>query len=667
MRVLKNQFVSGMGRGLPLAVTMGLGLSLAACGGGGEDASTPPPAPTVKLTLRGQVVDSPIAMARVRAVVGGQTFNAVADANGNYSLVIEVPQSAAGGFVTLNATGVGAQSFVELTSLAGSLSSLVGNAGGDGVLTAQENFAVQVTNVSTAEAVLLEQANGGSIGSEAQRQAAATAINGADVLQLAAALKLAIDSAADYPLPEGQTSTLALARNPAAREQFIADAQAQNPESFRQAQTSVAQDPAVTPPLATTTPASLLAAVLSTDAGFTFNFTDRVRNFDFNGDGSGSYSASRGTIATNWTIRGNTIAVTYAEPVETISFDVENCNGTVRQVEAHYRTNGVSLNKISNRTLAITTDFQISYPDCPQLASRNLTDTSALTLLVPTDFQTLTAADVNGSQQTLQLLDPAQDRLASDIATFNANGTGSTRLLGQSFTWSLAADGRGVAVTYAGGATATYRILRQLDEVASDAFFDLRLGGDRLVDAGASISADPADPVVVSPDVVPGRYYQFGVGNEQLADSGLKGFRLRFDAGGSGAQEDDARNDQGAVVTLDETSVPSNFFRWTVDSERNSVVVERRFGQTDGFRCQAATEGCRLFDQREIFPLAVDGDRFYWIERRQVAPAGQFVTAETPASYLSRFYDFEPLATATAKNATRPRSAIGSAAVTARQ
>ena len=658
MRISKSLLEHRVGRGLMQASMLGLGLSLAACGGGGGDdtvVTPPPPAPTVKLTLRGQVVDSPIAMARVTATIGSQSFNATADASGNYSLDVEVPESAAGGFLTLNASGVGTQSFVALTSLAA-------NAGGDSVLTAQENFATQVTNVSTAEAVLLEQANGGAISSEAQRQAAATEINGADVLELATALKLAIDSATEYPLPAGQANTLALARNATARTQFIEDAKTGDPETFRQTQTQVAQDPAVTPPAATGTPGSLLAAVLSTDAGFTFNFSNRVKAFDFNANGTGSYSASDGTTATTWALDGRTIAVSYDTPVETISFDTENCNGTVRQVEAHYRSEGVSLNKLSARTLAVTTNFQVTYPDCPSLAARNLTETSALTLLVPTDFQALTAAEVNGSQQTLQLIDPVQGTLASDLATFNANGTGSTRLLGQSFTWALLPDGRGVSVTYGNGAQGSYRILRALDGVASDGFFDLRSGDQRLVDAGASISADPADPIVVTAEAVPGRYYQFGIGNEQVADSGLKGFRLRFDAGGTGSQEDDFRNDQGAVVTSDSGTAPVNFFRWTVDTTANAVAVERRFGDTGGYQCQPADAGCRLFDSRTIYPLAVEGSRYYWIERRRIAPAGGFVSAQTPTTYLSRFYDFEPL-TATAKSGrSTARSSLASAA-----
>lgn len=664
---------------------LALGLALSACGGGGTDAPavspTPPspppapapipaPAPKVKLTLTGQVVDSPIAMASVTATVGDQTFSATADANGLYSLDIEVPEAAAGGFVTLNATGTGAQSFVALTSLAGSLSSLVADAGSDGILSAQENFATQVTNVSTAEAVLLEQANGGLITSEADKTAAASTINGADVLELATAIKLAVDSATDYPLPPGQANTLTLARDAAARTQFIEDAKTADPDTFQQTQTMVAQDPAVTPPLPNSTPSSLLGAVLSTDAGFSYNFSDRVRVFDFNADNTGSYSASRGTTAMSWAISGSTIAVTYAEPVETISFDFENCNGTVRQVEAHYVTDGVSLNKLSERTLALTTSYQVTYPDCPTLTARQFTETSAVTLLGSDDFRPLTAADVNGSQQTLQLVDPTQGSLASDLATFNADGTGSTRLLGLSFTWSLLPDGRGVAVNYANGTQGSYRILRELDAVASDGFFDLRSGSDRLVDAGASLSADPADPVVVTADVVPGRYYQFGIGNEQAPDSGLKSFRLRFDVGGTGAQEDDFRDAQGAVVTVDETNQPGFFFRWTVGAAGDSVVVERRRNDANDFRCQPSESSCRLFDQRAIFPIAVDGARFYWIERRRIVQGGSVITDQTPTTYLSRFYDREALAantTTAAKSGSTGRRSLGSAAGSARQ
>lgn len=145
--------VSSTKRRIGAVCTILLAAQLAACGGGDSDSSspsTPPPvnnnpptnppttppidtpttppsdpptdpAPaTSKVTLSGTVTDAPIANAIVTATVGDQTFTATADANGNYSLPIEIDETDAGEFVTLTARGVGDQSYVEFKSLAGS-------------------------------------------------------------------------------------------------------------------------------------------------------------------------------------------------------------------------------------------------------------------------------------------------------------------------------------------------------------------------------------------------------------------------------------------------------------------------------------------------------------------------------------------------------------------
>ena len=87
-----------------------------------------------------------------------------------------------------------------------------------------------------------------------------------------------------------------------------------------------------------------------------------------------------------------------------------------------------------------------------------------------------------------------------------------------------------------------------------------------------------------------------------------------------------------------------------------------RFGDSGGYQCQPADANCRLFDSRTIFPLAVEGTRYYWIERRRIAPAGGFVSAQTPTTYLSRFYDFEPLAATAKSSRSTARSSLASAA-----
>lgn len=639
-------------------------LSLAACGGGGggggssDPVTPPPPVPTLKVTLRGQVVDSPIANAVVTAAVGSRSFTATADAQGNYSLPIEVPQDAGASFVTLNADGVGAQAFVELVSLAGDLSTLIAAAGSDGVLTAAESFVTQVTNVSTAEAVLLQQANGGQpITSTAQKSQLATGINGGDVLDLATAIKLAVDSPSSYPLPSGQATTLTLALNTEAREAFIASAQAQDPAVFQQTATAVAADPAVTPPLpAGSTPPAMLAAQLSDEIGFTFNFTNRVMAFEFAADGSASVTNGDGKAASTWQVQGNTIAIRYAEPVSSISFPVERCGNTQRQVQARFVSEGVSLNRLSDRTLALTTTFQITYLDCPELSNRTVTETAARTLLTTSDFQTLTLDDVRDATQSLQVFDASTSSLAADVATFNADGSGRTVLFGLPFQWTLTTDGRGINVNYDNGVRSTYRLLRDVDTVASDGFYDLTVGEQRYIDAGASISIETPPPVFTA-QTLPARYYQFGIGNETAPAPTTKGFRLRFDANGSGSQEDDFIDDNGNLVTVDSSNTPNQFFRWAIDSD-NSVLLSRSIDiNTGSFQCQPGSANCATFDERRIYPAVLSGSRYYWIEKRQIAGPNEVVTDRTPATYLARFYDVEALPAGKAARAAAPTGA----------
>lgn len=191
-----------------------------------------------------------IAGARVTVTVGG-TPVAVTDANGitgdsvttasdgSYLLQFSAPDDAQ---KTVVVTGTGSDptpepatkgrqfkldsdSQIVLRSIVGSYARLSSVAGTDGKVVAIESSRVNLTQFSTAEAVLAEEANGGPIVSEAQLDASLPQIDAAQLQNLAAAIALVIDDP-DYPLPAGVTDTLALAQSPTDRAQVIADANA---------------------------------------------------------------------------------------------------------------------------------------------------------------------------------------------------------------------------------------------------------------------------------------------------------------------------------------------------------------------------------------------------------------------------------------------------------
>lgn len=657
---MRSSVFTGRSQRLSALCSLILATQLTACGGGGDGSTTaPPPAATkVNLTLTGTVTDEPIANANVTATIGTETFTATADASGNYSLDVEIDEANTDKFITLTAKGVGEQAFVEFTSLAGSFAALAAQAGTDKILSSGENFSTQITNVSTAEAALLKDANGGQpVTSDATRASLGSSINAQDVLDLAAAIKLAVDDAQNYPLPDGQASILALASNPAARQAFINEAFEANPAAFAAAQQAIAQDPALSQPVDVQHLESFTTALLSSEADFSFNYTGRVMHFDLEEGGTGFVSTDTFDQAMTWAVEGSTIRVTYASPVDTTSFDTENCvgNGGVRQVEAHYLSAGVTIAFLNERTVAITTVSDVTYADCVALAPRVDTSTVARTVMSMDHFQVIDAEELSGATQTLYVYDSSQQAVVADIATLAADGTGTTRLTNLSFTWAIDGTGKIVQAQFNDGTTAEYLSLRDIDDVASDLFWEIRTPGDGPVymGAGATVFADPEHAVTFTAEDVPGRFYQFGVGEEGVDDTRLKGFRLRFDANRMGAQEYDFIDENGDVVTIDETDESWNGFRWTMNG--NEVVVRRTWDTLAQVEtCLFGEPNCIVYDERRIIPLAMVGTRVYWVEQRRMASV---VTVNTPPTQLVRFYDYEPLTGAAVSGSAKTRIA----------
>jgi hypothetical protein len=605
------------------------------------------------------VTDAPIPNAVVTATVGTKTFTATADANGVYSLAVEIDEANVGDFVTLNARGAGDQSFVEFTSLAGSFQALAQAAGNDATLSSDENFSTQITNVSTAEAVLLQDANGGQpVESDALLASLGGKLDGQDVLDLAATIKLLVDDSDDYPMPTGATSILALASDADARQQLIDDVSEKDPTAFSAAQKAIAADPSLSHALSAADVKDFTSAMLSTDAGFSFNYTNRAANYTFETDGTGFVSTGSFDAPMTWKIEGSTLHITYVQPVETVSYDTENCvgGGGVRQVQAHYFTQDVTLAFLSERTVATTEASHIIYADCASLAARDVTTTHARTILTEADALPIEIAELRDSTHTIYVFDNATQRVMADVADLKADGTGTTRLTNQSFTWALDDTGHFVTATFNDGTVAEYRSLREIDAVTSDLIYEIRTpGGSVYTDIGASVYADPDYSVDFTAQDVPGRFYQFGIGDETSSDARLKGFRLRFDDDGTGAHEVDYVDTNGNVVTEDETVQPGYALRWTL--ENGTVVVRRTFDSVTGAKaCVYGTANCVLFDERRILPIAADGARIYWVEKRRLDFSG--LKANTPSNNLVRFYDYEPLTGAAVQSAAGAPRAV---------
>ena len=653
------------------------GYTLTCTGPGGSAAATATvtatPPPTASLTITGRVIDAPIPNANVTITVGSQTFTGTADGNGNYSIPITIPGANIGQFVSILATGSTSQANVVFTSLLGSFSSLQTAAGSDAILTSAEAFRVNVTNFSTAEAALVSEVNGGALPTtDAQLTSALMAVDTTQETNIATVIKLVVDNG--VALPAGTADTMQLAASPSARTAFILQQQNDNGTQFSSVQIAALNDPALT---MGTTAANVPATVYETQFqtspeddlyGTSGGFTNR---YDFNPDGTGRLSRSDlGSNDLRWVVdaNGNIVVTFTSNPSSTTTryyFDPavnqqrsSACTNTLQQVTLR----PVSAMSISDRSQGTLTC------DVASLNS-SFDGTSLETGLTPTQVAglgTITASDVSGRVLALKVFDAGRfNDLArtldpAEFVTFSADGTGSTRFFGLSLTWTV--SNGALRVAYSNGTAATYRRLR-------NPFPGLSIWLSEFVSPSGvpysdnSVVAQLDNSLVFTATNAPGDYYQYGIGastsdyensiygNVAPVSYGdialLKGFALRLNADGTSSSlfeyfDPDAN---GNIVRYTDTG---SIRVWGTRAD-GSLGLQAYVSRSQQARCTPSFDStdpnCLATDTRDVFPVAVQGNRRLVVERRRIAFTSSDipVTQSTPADYIVRFYDIAPV------------------------
>ncbi|AOT08923.1 hypothetical protein S4054249_14110 [Pseudoalteromonas luteoviolacea] len=184
-----------------------------------------------QLIISAKVTDQPIEHAHVQAQLGDKVFTTTANNQGEYTLAINLEQSEEAyinELVKLTATGQDQQDFVEFVSQLGSLSQLNLAAGTDAVLSAEELFDVNITNVTTAEYALLSEFED-AFDSVEKFENRRLGISAKQKLDIATVIKAIVDNDSVH-LPEGHTTTLDLAKDKEAANQYLTKLQEEQPE-----------------------------------------------------------------------------------------------------------------------------------------------------------------------------------------------------------------------------------------------------------------------------------------------------------------------------------------------------------------------------------------------------------------------------------------------------
>ncbi|MDI4651706.1 MULTISPECIES: leucine-rich repeat domain-containing protein [Pseudoalteromonas] len=193
------------------------------------------------VTITGIVTDQPIANAELEINVGSDVFSVNADQTGRYTIELVVDESASDKLVLVKAKGLDSTNpGVVFVSQLSSIQALLEQAGEDNTLDSEDNFGVNITNVTTAEYALLTR-NNEEPQSVEELNAALLNVDADEKILLATLIKIIVDNA-DYVLPEGVESTLDLVSDGDIAKNFEDEVNEKDPDLIEETKEEIKKD-----------------------------------------------------------------------------------------------------------------------------------------------------------------------------------------------------------------------------------------------------------------------------------------------------------------------------------------------------------------------------------------------------------------------------------------
>ena len=380
-----------------------------------------------QLIISGSVTDEPIPNALVTVVIGHLEFQTTADNQGNYTLEVEFPEDDL--MVVVTAEGSDDFDSVLFKSYLGDGESLLSSAGIDGVLTADENNNLTVSNVTTAKYVIINNqlVEDEGLLNQAKLDDVNKQLDFNDVLVIAALIKAVVDN--NVELPEGITNTLQLVQDKQLTAQFIADISSENPDVINELINDIIYDPTLTP------------------ADPRFSFTNKfylVKSdeyqsaisdvFDIKDDGEGSWSTSSGTFVITWTLTDGILSIAAQDDegafIETYCTSENNITSCY---DKYYSSAKVKKLPTSDSVVQLYVDYSYKMVNTDSSEVTYLQQFNTFNALSDKDVIPFDDKELMDSQWVISVLDESVDNsnlmfaalpIESVYATFKDDGTG---------------------------------------------------------------------------------------------------------------------------------------------------------------------------------------------------------------------------------------------------
>ncbi|KKL01174.1 hypothetical protein EIK76_03440 [Rheinheimera mesophila] len=276
-------------------------------------------------TVSGTVSEAAFANATVTGTLAGQTFTATADANGAFSLPLQADDDETNLFADIRASSVttaGLEYYKFVPSLtadvteaaAGSFttklsSAIAGLFNVQPLAEGDSPNTISINAVSTALYSLIVAANGGTAPTNLDSfTLVEKSVSPDELIEAAAVVKL-VTQGGVFALPEGVTNVLELLTNTEAYNNYVAAAEAEDPNIITDTIDEIIADPELTPPVDESSLASTYFEVYPAADGFLSRGGNR---YDFNEDGTGAEVFSAGVHDFDWSLVDGKVEITYA-------------------------------------------------------------------------------------------------------------------------------------------------------------------------------------------------------------------------------------------------------------------------------------------------------------------------------------------------------------------
>ncbi len=536
---------------------------------------------TIPLSIAGLATDSPITSAQISVNIAGRdiTVDVTADENGVYTVDLLLDDLETDVFISIIAQGVDAQANAGLITLLGTAGQLIAMAGDDNTLTEDENFAVNVTNITTAQYALAKVANNGDdITTDEEFTALTQSLNYDEVMTLATAIKVAIDKAVentDLALPEGTSNTLELVEDIEAAQAYVQEV-IDEPE-FEEAQEEIHQDD------------NLIDTSSSWDVPEIYYYLSQGATsggiYRFNQDSTGSYGNGYNYVSFTWQETEGVINATITDGATW--FETHIINDVWLDVEVRdssYEFKRLSSNN-SNDVLLKTRITQ--YPN------GELDDiTATTTLSVLKENAVIDISDTGVGVAYLPFAEYESDtdntRIVADEIILNDDGTAHATVQDDDLTWAI--DDGAIIFGWPTGISTTWKQLTT-GLVANQFAHEPADNTGESVGKGAILS----EPMEWPESQIVGIYtLETAFFSDSLFD------HFWFELHENGDAETYSSGDWNEDGTLTEDELSIMYGSWIVNSDGTLTITRVRnedFGYTEECR-YATTEGCVLYHER---------------------------------------------------------------------